>query len=113
MIGSSGSMMSSRRWSSQSGRIGRWRLGRAGVGFIDWFPPDIGGAAAFDVGRVLSVESRLNPVRQVDQALVGEARADQLNAERHAVATGAGRQGDAGRSGQGPDRVALRVAGLA
>src|SRR6516225_1918452 len=62
-------------------------------------------------GQKRSVEARFDPGGSVKQRLVPEALADQLDAERQAVAAVAGGEGEAGCPSQGPDRVEACVAG--
>src|SRR5258708_39690087 len=89
----------------------RWMISVT-VPSSSWLIIDRSSAPGFDA-LGWSGEPRLHPPRDVEQRLVGEARADQLDAERQAVARPARGQGQARRAGPGPDRVALRVAGPA
>src|SRR5215216_5365209 len=62
-------------------------------------------------GMSTSVQVGRNPGGGGEQPVVLVPQPDQLDAERQAVGAGAGRQGNTGRAGRGPDRVEARIAG--
>src|SRR5436309_1348772 len=63
------------------------------------------------VCQSILVQPSLDPGGGVEQGVVAETRADQLDAERQPFAPGPRGQGHARRPSEGPDRVEARVAG--
>src|SRR5271154_7427603 len=63
--------------------------------------------------RKSSVQSGFDPGRRVEQRLVAEARADELDTERQTTAAVARRQGETGRPRQRPDRIETGISGRA